>query len=203
MVKFQNIKKSSLLSVTFIIILGLMLVFVFGCARKSGVSKKSTEQPGQKQAQVTPTPSPEPSPIVEPVEPKEKPSEQTIPGDDAAKPPSTEPIPDIGAIYFAFDSYDLTDQARMTLSQNAQWLKQNTNLKIRVEGNCDERGTVEYNLALGEKRANVVKDYYISLGISANRIQTISYGKERPVDPSHTEDAWAKNRRSDTVKLSP
>jgi peptidoglycan-associated lipoprotein len=81
-------------------------------------------------------------------------------------------------------------------------LKKYSNVKIQIEGHCDERGTVEYNLALGERRANSTKKYLTSLGISPDRISTISYGKERPADPGHNEEAWAKNRRAHTIILS-
>jgi peptidoglycan-associated lipoprotein len=81
-------------------------------------------------------------------------------------------------------------------------LKKYPKVKVQIEGHCDERGTIEYNLALGERRANSTKKYLISLGISADRISTISYGKERPLDPGHNEEAWAKNRRAHIVVLS-
>jgi peptidoglycan-associated lipoprotein len=81
-------------------------------------------------------------------------------------------------------------------------LKKYPKVKVQVEGDCDERGTIEYNLALGERRANATKKYLVSLGVSADRISTISYGKERPLDPGHDEEAWAKNRRAHTIILS-
>jgi peptidoglycan-associated lipoprotein len=102
-------------------------------------------------------------------------------------------------VYFAFDSYELDDQARQVLQANAQWLKSNPGRSILIEGHCDERGTIEYNLALGERRAGVVRDYLVGLGIDAFRIRIVSYGEEDPVDPGHTEEAWAKNRRAESV----
>jgi len=99
-------------------------------------------------------------------------------------------------IHFDFDKYDLTENARNILSQNAKILQGNTRVKVIVEGHCDERGTVEYNLALGEKRANSTRDYLVSLGIPSSRLQTVSYGAEKPVDKGHTDEAWAKNRRA-------
>lgn len=98
-------------------------------------------------------------------------------------------------IYFAFDRYDLDTEDRATLRTNAEWLKKNPAARIEIEGHCDERGTTEYNLALGAKRAQAAKDYLISLGVSANRISTISYGEEIPVCRSQGEDCWQRNRR--------
>ncbi len=103
-------------------------------------------------------------------------------------------------VYFAFDKADLSSEAVALLNKNVATLKANRDLKVVVEGNCDERGTVEYNLALGERRAKVVQEYYVSAGVDKSRIRIISYGKERPLDPGHNEEAWAKNRRGETVK---
>jgi peptidoglycan-associated lipoprotein len=105
-------------------------------------------------------------------------------------------------IYFEFDKYDIRPKDEGVLKENAAWLKKNPNTKVQIEGHCDERGTVEYNLALGERRANYTKKYLVSLGIAPDRISTISYGKERPLDPGHNEEAWAKNRRAHIVVLS-
>jgi peptidoglycan-associated lipoprotein len=102
-------------------------------------------------------------------------------------------------IHFNFDKYDIRPEDAAILKENAALLKKFSNVKVQIEGHCDERGTVEYNLALGERRANKTKDYLVSLGISTDRISTISYGKERPLDPGHNEDAWAKNRRAHTI----
>ena len=102
-------------------------------------------------------------------------------------------------IHFDFDKYDIRPGDAALLKENAALLNKYPNVKIQMEGHCDERGTVEYNLALGERRANQAKNYLVSLGISPARISTISYGKEKPLDPGHNEDAWAKNRRAHTV----
>ena len=102
-------------------------------------------------------------------------------------------------VFFAFDKYNLTPEARYTLQQQAAWLAEHSGVNVIVEGHCDERGTREYNLALGERRANAAADYLMTLGVASNRISTISYGKERPVDPASNETAWAKNRRAVTV----
>lgn len=105
-------------------------------------------------------------------------------------------------IHFDFDKYDIGRKDEEILSENAAVLKQNPKMEIQIEGHCDEKGTPEYNLALGERRANAAKRYLVSLGISSNRISTISYGEERPLDPGHNEEAWAKNRRAHIVVLS-
>jgi len=98
-------------------------------------------------------------------------------------------------VFFALDSHQLRPDARATLEKQSRWLTQNPGVTVIIEGHADERGTREYNLALGERRANAVRDYLVALGIDANRVKTVSYGKERPVDPRSTEDAWVKNRR--------
>jgi peptidoglycan-associated lipoprotein len=98
-------------------------------------------------------------------------------------------------IHFDFDKYDIRPEDAEVLKASAAVLMESPRVKIQIEGHCDERGTVEYNLALGERRANSAKNYLSSLGISAVRISTISYGEERPLDPGHNETAWAKNRR--------
>ncbi len=99
-------------------------------------------------------------------------------------------------IRFDYDSHALSDEGRALLAKNAEWLKQHPRARVIVEGHCDERGTVDYNLALGEQRALAARDYLQSLGVAADRMRTASYGKERPVDPGQTEAAWAKNRRA-------
>ncbi len=105
-------------------------------------------------------------------------------------------------IHFDFDKYDIRREDEEILRENAALLKKNPKMKIQIEGHCDERGTVEYNLALGERRANHTKKNLISLGITSDRISTISYGKERPLDRGHNEPAWAANRRAHIVVLS-
>lgn len=102
-------------------------------------------------------------------------------------------------IHFAFDRYDLNAEARNTLGGLADWLSKQGSWVVTIEGHCDERGTAEYNMALGERRAEAAAAYLASLGISKDRIATISYGEERPLDPRSNEDAWAKNRRGHFV----
>ena len=99
-------------------------------------------------------------------------------------------------VYFDFDRYDLRADARATLKTNGEWLKANPAAQVQIEGHCDERGTTEYNIALGAKRAQAVKDYLVTLGVAADRLSTISYGEEVPVCREQTEDCWQKNRRA-------
>jgi peptidoglycan-associated lipoprotein len=105
----------------------------------------------------------------------------------------------IGDINFDFDKYSLRPEARDILKGHAAWLAKNKDYKMVIEGHCDERGTTEYNLALGERRAAEAMKYLVGLGVDAKRMKTISYGKEMPLDPGHTEEAWAKNRRDHFV----
>jgi len=102
-------------------------------------------------------------------------------------------------IYFAFDRSDITAESRQVLLRQAALLNQNPSVTVTIEGHCDERGTVEYNLGLGERRANATKQALIALGVAAGRVNVISYGKERPAVPGHNEQAWAQNRRAVTV----
>ncbi len=140
---------------------------------------------------------------------------QEAPADDQAGPPAapTEEVgpavpigPEAGSqddldatagdrVFFEYDSAELTATARRTLQAQADWLRGNGGVAVTIEGHCDERGTREYNLALGERRATAAKNYLVALGISGSRVSTISYGKERPEDPGSNESAWAKNRR--------
>lgn len=160
----------------------LILAFFWGC--KSGTKIKPAVEPSQEEVKAAEEPVT--PPVKEPeVQKEEKPVEIKL-----------EPI------YFDFDRYFIREDAKKSLNQNAKILKDNPQVKIRIEGNCDERGTAEYNLALGEKRAKSAKDYLVNLGIDSARITVISYGKEKPLYPGHNEDAWSKNRRDDFVIVS-
>jgi peptidoglycan-associated lipoprotein len=109
-------------------------------------------------------------------------------------------VPD--RVFFATNESILTTASRETLRKQAAWLRENSSVTVVIEGHADERGTREYNLALGERRANAAKDYLMTYGISSNRMSVLSYGKERPVDSGSTPLAWSKNRRSVTVKAN-
>ena len=115
-----------------------------------------------------------------------------IEGDYATTYEEGSPLADIP---FQYDSAALTEIARATLERHAVWLQTRREVRVTIEGHCDERGTTDYNLALGEQRARAAWDYLVSLGVSADRLRTVSYGKERPLDPTHTEEAFVRNRR--------
>jgi peptidoglycan-associated lipoprotein len=146
-----------------------------------------------------------PPPVTTPAPaPPTKEATETFPSQPVDKAPVVEPSIEelnrrgvLQTVYFGYDSSDLNDEARQVLVANAEWLKANAGRKIRIEGHCDERGTVEYNLSLGERRAAAVRDYLSSLGVESSRVRIVSYGKERPADPGHGEQAWGKNRRGE------
>jgi peptidoglycan-associated lipoprotein len=155
----------------------LMLVAIAGCGGKKAVDEPSTDAASG-------------APVEEPAEtPVEEPTSQ---------PADMSPV-SISDVFFDFDKYNLSAEAKGTLEANARELKRVADTSVTIEGHCDERGTKAYNLALGEKRAGAAKDYLVSLGVTASRIATISYGKERPFEDGHDETAWAKNRRAHFV----
>jgi peptidoglycan-associated lipoprotein len=165
-----------------ILLVGLLVLVLFSyCAKKPPVVEEEPE-----------------APVV--VEPEQPPSEPEIPTEEVEAELVTQE--DLQPVYFDFDKYNLRPGDREILSRDAQVLKENPSVKIRIEGNCDERGTVEYNLALGERRARAAMEYLINLGVAPERISIISYGKERPKYPGHNEGAWSKNRRDDFVITS-
>jgi peptidoglycan-associated lipoprotein len=120
-------------------------------------------------------------------------------GNTETRPATTVAGPVIGDIFFDFDSSALSDEAQEQLKQNAAWMQKNPAPAVSVEGHCDERGTDEYNIALGERRAEAAQKYLVNLGVSGNRLSTVSYGEEHPFDPGHNEEAWSKNRRDHFV----
>lgn len=128
--------------------------------------------------------------------PREGVDEETMGGSEAG---SQEELDNVAGslIYFGYDRYDLSSDARSALQAQARWMEGNSSY-VTVEGHCDERGTREYNLALGDRRANAVKNYLVALGVSSSRIRTVSYGKERPAVIGTGSTAWAKNRRGYT-----
>jgi peptidoglycan-associated lipoprotein len=102
-------------------------------------------------------------------------------------------------VFFAYDSWRITEEGRQALSRNAEWMKSNPSAVVKIEGHCDERGTSAYNLVLGEKRAKAVRNYLVELGVSANRLVVVSYGKERPFCHEHAESCYQQNRRGHLV----
>ena len=120
-------------------------------------------------------------------------------GEDLDAKEAAKPALLLQDVFFAYDKYDLSEEARAAINQDGRLLRENPDVRILIEGHCDERGTVQYNLALGEKRAMEVKNYLVELGIAASRIDTVSYGKEKPFALGHDEAAWAQNRRAHLV----
>ena len=168
-----------------ILSLAVILVFSFSVSCK----KKPKEVP-------PPPPQAKEQPKVEKVE--QPPVQPQLSEEDIFLQKSLEQInkeKPLANIFFDYDKAVVRDDAKPVLETNAVWLKRFRTVKILIEGHCDERGTEEYNLALGEKRAKAAQDYLITLGISADRMKIISYGKSQPVDPGHNEAAWQKNRR--------
>jgi len=144
-----------------------------------------------------PPPPPPPTPPPTPVD--------TTPPPPPPPPPAPKPVlqeTQFKTVYFDFDKYDLRADAKASLDANFALLQEFPDAIIKIEGHCDERGTVEYNLSLGEKRAKAVMTYLAGRGVAAARMSIISYGKERPIDPGHNETAWAKNRRAEFKVIS-
>ncbi len=158
--------------------LAIVLALATGCASRKKVSTTQIEPPPPPPVEQK-TETPPPPPAQEPTQPEAQASLQ-----DA---------------FFDFDDFSLRQDAKSALDNNARYLEKNGSASIIIEGHCDERGSVEYNLALGEKRAKSAKDYLVSYGIPGNRITTISYGKERPFSQGHDESAWSQNRRAHFV----
>ncbi len=167
--------------ITLVFVLGIF--FSFGCGQQ--VVKTEAEKPKAPEVQV--------------VVPKAEEAKKKEPAPVAEKEmPKAAPVAavELKDIFFDFDKYNIRPGDAETLKKNLDWFKANPGKKVRIEGHCDERGTVEYNLVLGQKRADSTKNYLINLGVNGKLLETVSYGKERPFDPGHNEEAWAKNRRA-------
>jgi peptidoglycan-associated lipoprotein len=163
-------------------LVALILTFLFvGCSKEEPPPPTAEAQP---RPAAPPPPPPPPAPTPSPGPSISQQAFQEFQNQD---------------INFDFDKYDLRTDARAVLDRKASFLNQNSSVRAQIEGHCDERGTNEYNLALGERRANAAKQYLTTAGISAARLSTISYGEERPLDPGHNEAAWARNRRAHFV----
>lgn len=170
------------MKILLVIVVVMSMAVLVGCGGKK-VRPLEEEQVGEPGAK-TPGEAVEPGAGEEPVKP--------------IRPERPEEL-DLKPVHFDYDRYNLTDKATTILAENAALLMANPSVHILIEGHCDERGTDEYNLALGEKRALAARDYFVSFGIARSRLSVISYGEERPIDPAANEEAWAKNRRGDFV----
>jgi peptidoglycan-associated lipoprotein len=185
-----------------LVVIAMGIVMSAGCAKKQVVvgEEPVAAKPAPPPQEVPPPAPPKPEPV-KPAPLPETPTQESAIPQEAPKPgmQATELQSELQKIYFNFDSADLSQDARSSLSKNADMLAKDPSAKIRIEGNCDERGSDEYNMALGERRAKAAKDYLVNLGVQPDRISVISYGEEKPADPGHDEAAWAKNRRDEFV----
>jgi peptidoglycan-associated lipoprotein len=186
-----------------VVLVLLLVVLAAGCSRRQQPPISTIPRPTPPPP-VTSAPTPAPAPAPQRVDeslpvPPQPLAEDEVGNrslDDLNRDSPFQPV------FFALDQADLDDPGRAIAQGNAELLKKYATWVITVEGHCDERGTAEYNLALGERRSVAVKTYLVSLGINPNRIRTVSYGKEFPFDPGHNEEAWAKNRRAHFVITS-
>jgi peptidoglycan-associated lipoprotein len=182
-------RRQKILMTLFLVAIICAFVLPAGCAKKAVMKEEPAmekEAAAVKQAPAEAAPA--------------KPSEEQKLDEEAMAAAAAVALADKEAsqfadIHFAFDRFDLRPAAREILDMHAKWLKAHPEFTVRIDGNCDERGTVEYNMALGQRRAASAMKYLVDLGVGKNRLSTISYGKERPLDPGHNEEAWAKNRR--------
>src|SRR5262245_31991186 len=167
------------------------LVLLAGCPGTHRPPAVLTD-PAHAHPPATATPEPE-QPVTEGPDIRAVGRENPTGEDFSVNDPSGENGP-LEDVHFDYDKAELSDQARATLEKHALWLQNHRAAKVMVEGHTDERGTVDYNLALGDKRARATRDYLVSLGIGGDRLRTVSYGKEKPLDPTSTEQAWSRNR---------
>jgi peptidoglycan-associated lipoprotein len=183
-------------SIATLVALATVLTAV-ACGKKSPPVARPLPPPPPASDTVPPRPPAPPDPVREPVgvppEPVRDDAIASASLDDLNKTSPLKPV------YFELDSSDLSAVNQKTLDENAALMKRYTSWTVTIEGHCDERGTAEYNLALGERRAMAARAYLVSLGIAADRVRTVSYGKEFPFDPGHDEAAFAKNRRAHFV----
>jgi peptidoglycan-associated lipoprotein len=179
-----------------LVVVALLLVAIGACAKKQPPVARPAPPPSSGSTGVPAPPLP-PEPVSEPVPVPPMPIDEDEIGarslDDLNRDSPLQ------AIFYAYDASEITPDGQAALQANAALLRRYPSWQITIEGHCDERGTAEYNLALGERRALSARNYLISLGIPADRLRTVSYGKEFPFDPGHDESAWAKNRRAHFV----
>ncbi len=191
-------RRGAHLTIMLLLVLGVVAA---GCAKRpatTSVAAPPPSAPAPAAPPATPAPAPStPAPAAPVPSTPSTPAPAPAPAATTARPAPAEfaSIPELKDIHFDFDKYDIRPDAARTLDANAAWLKSNGNQLLLIEGHCDERGTNEYNLALGERRAKAAMNYLVSQGVQASRITIISYGEERPLCTEHTETCWAQNRR--------
>jgi len=176
----------------FLVAIICALVMPAGCAKKAIMKEEPVVEKEAAVEKQAPAQAAEAAPAKAPEEQKVDEAAMAV---AAAAALADKEASQFADIHFAFDRFDLRPDAREILDMHAKWLTAHPEFIVRIEGNCDERGTVEYNMALGQRRAASAMKYLVDLGVGKNRISTVSYGKERPLDPGHNEEAWAKNRR--------
>jgi peptidoglycan-associated lipoprotein len=177
-------------------LLALSLVAA-ACGGKKPPVARPTMPPPETDMPAARPPAP-PEPIAEPA-PVTVPPEPSVSSADMGSLDEINKKGILQPVFFEFDSAEMSQEGQSVLAKNAETLKQYPTWVVSIEGHCDERGTAEYNLALGERRALSVRQYLVSLGIASDRLRTVSYGKEFPFDPGHTESAWSRNRRANFV----
>ncbi len=177
-----------------VISLAMILVFAFTVSCKKKVEEVPPPPPPQVKEQ------PKVEKVVEPVVKEPVLTEEDIFNKKTLDELNSEKP--LTMIHFDYDKFFIREDAKPVLEANARWLNKWTSVRILIEGHCDERGTEEYNLALGEKRAKSTQDYLISLGVSADRMKILSYGKSQPIDPGHNETAWQLNRRAQFLLIA-
>lgn len=173
-----------------LLVIGLSLTLLPGCSRKK--AKTAPQAPLQEEVSAAPAPAPEPAPAPAPAPEPMDPLE----GDLASVNEYLRSQGLLGDVYYAYDSSDLSPEARQRLAANARFFNEHPVFEALIEGHCDERGTPEYNLALGERRASSARSYLASLGVDGARLRTITYGEERPVCTESEEACWSQNRRA-------
>ena len=190
-------KRMSVALLSLILMLGLAVLT--GCPKKAEMSSAPEAQP--QKAEPAPTPAEDSAKKAA----EQKAAEEAAAAaakraeEEKAKEAAPKAVAGLQPIYYDFDQSFIRDDAKPVMKANAEYLQANPKAKIRIEGNCDERGTIEYNQALGQRRAQAAKKYLTDLGVSAKRISLISYGKEKPICTESTEDCWQRNRRGDLI----
>lgn len=187
------------LSVAFLLVVASALAAGYGCAKKKPIEPTPPPAP---EAPAPPAPPPPAPPPPAPPKPEPPPAADPFAGDLEAVNRYVAEQGLLGAVYFDFDRYDVKPEARERLQRNAEFLGQHPEFLVRIEGHCDERGTNEYNLALGQRRADAARDYLVTLGVERARLETVTYGEEAPVCTEHAEPCWSRNRRAQFVITS-
>ena len=180
----------------FILVICVLVMFVTGGCAKKPVKKAEVGKPVITEEKAV---AEEQQAPIEDQTAKERAVREQALKERALKELAAKELAALVDIHFDFDKFNLKPEARDILEQHADWLLEHKDYNLVIEGHCDERGTTEYNLALGERRASATQKYLTDLGVDETRLKTISYGEERPLDPRHNEEAWAKNRRAHFV----